>query len=273
MTIDEAPSIETAPRLSSRRAVARWLELLILFAAIPLIFWWTRTNPDLASDLLARVGVTGRLAEMIASGRLMIPTLLVFAIALLVVIVRDPGFDNRRLWNWNAGRREIPRILAIFIPGAALLSLSVWAFQPASPIITQAAARGLMLPALDPGASWLNLPRNKPQLWLLIMVAYPVVSVWPQEVLYRAFFHHRYRAILPTPAGRIIVGALAFAFMHIVFLNWLAPVLTLPGALLFAWTYERSKSLAAVSIEHALWGCLAFTIGIGWYFYGGNITG
>ena len=272
MTLD-ANTPSATPRPSRGVVVARWLELLILFVAIPAAFWWTRLNPGVAADALARVGVTGRLAQAIAGGRLMIPTLLVFTLLCLIWLIVDRRFPNRRLWNFRAGVRELPRILTLFIPGAAIVSLLVWLLQPGSRVVEQAAAYGLILPTLDANASWLRLPRQRPELWAMIMVLYPVFSVWPQEVVYRAFFHHRYRPILSNTLARILVSAFVFGFMHVVFQNWLAPLMTLVGGLLFAWTYERSRSLLAVTIEHALWGCLVFTIGIGWYFYGGSTGG
>ncbi len=250
--------------------LARWLELAILFLLIPAAFWWTRLNPGVAADALARVGITGRLAQAIAGGRLMIPTLLVFTLLCLIWLIVDRRFANRQLWNFRAAMREVPRILAIFLPGAAIVSGLVWVLQPGSAIVAEAAAYGLALPTLDPNARWLRLPLERTTLWLFIMVAYPVFSVWPQEVVYRAFFHHRYASILPGVLPRILLSALVFGFMHVVFLNWLAPAMTLLGGLLFAWTFERSRSLLAVTIEHALWGCLVFTIGIGWYFFGGR---
>lgn len=53
--------------------------------------------------------------------------------------------------------------------------------------------------------------------------------------------------------------------------NWLAVAMTMAGGGLFAWRYDRSRSLAAVWVEHALWGCLIFTIGLGRYFYLGAV--
>ncbi len=273
MTTDAEPTTNATPRPTRGVVVARWLELATLFIAIPAAFWWTRTNPGVAADWLGRIGITGRLAQAIAGGRLMIPTLLVFTLACLLWLIFDKRFANRQLWNFRAGVRELPRILTIFIPGATLVSLVLWLLQPGSAIVAEAAAYGLILPTLDPNATWLRLPLERTSLWLFIMVAYPVFSVWPQEVVYRAFFHHRYRSILPGVLPRILISALVFGFMHVVFLNWLAPAMTLAGGLLFAWTYERSRSLLAVSIEHALWGQLVFTIGIGWYFYGGSVPG
>ena len=37
---------------------------------------------------------------------------------------------------------------------------------------------------------------------------------------------------------------------------------------MFATTYQRYRSLALVCLEHAIYGCLIFTLGLGWYFYG-----
>ena len=267
---DDANTAAAEPRPARGVVVARWVELSALFLLIPAMFWWTRLNPGVAADALARVGITGRLARAIAGGRLMIPTLLLFALLCLIWLIVDRRFPNRRLWNFRAGMRDVPRILALFIPGAAIVSLIVWLLQPGSRIVAEAAEYGLILPTLDANATWLRLPLERPTLWIAIMILYPVLSVWPQEVVYRAFFHHRYAPILSNTLARILVSAFVFGFMHVVFLNWLAPLMTLAGGLLFAWTYERSKSLLAVTIEHALWGCLVFTIGIGWYFYGGS---
>jgi len=244
-----------------------WAELLVLFAAIPTAFWWTRMNQGVAAEWLAGIGLTGRLAEAVAGGRLMIPTLLFFGVFCLLVLIFDKRFENTRLWNIRAGLRDLPRILLVFVGVGGAVSLLVWQSQPGSWL----AGLAPWWPTVSENAAWLRLPREAPIVWGVIMVFYPVFSVWPQEVIYRAYFHHRYRSILAPTLARVLVGALVFGFMHIVFLNWLAPVMTLGGGLLFAWTYERTKSLFAASIEHALWGNLVFTTGIGWYFYGGNM--
>jgi membrane protease YdiL (CAAX protease family) len=67
----------------------------------------------------------------------------------------------------------------------------------------------------------------------------------------------------------ILTSTLAFSFMHIVLLNWIAPLFTLVGGLLFAATYRRSRSLLTAGFEHALFGCFNFTLGLGVYFYNG----
>jgi uncharacterized protein len=104
------------------------------------------------------------------------------------------------------------------------------------------------------------------------MVAYPVLSVYPQGILYRAFFFQRYAALFPGKWAMIVASAAAFAFLHIIFRNWLAVALTFAGGLLFAARYAETDSLFTSSFEHALYGCWLFTIGLGQYFYHGTIA-
>jgi hypothetical protein len=57
--------------------------------------------------------------------------------------------------------------------------------------------------------------------------------------------------------------------MHIIFGNVIAPLLTIPGGYLFCRTYARTGSLPAAAIEHAVYGDIVFTVGLGVYFYNG----
>lgn len=77
------------------------------------------------------------------------------------------------------------------------------------------------------------LPATHPVIWLLFLVLYPLLSVYPQELLYRAFFFSRYQAIFPNKRMMIAASALCFMFMHIVFGNGIALLSTLIGGVLF----------------------------------------
>jgi membrane protease YdiL (CAAX protease family) len=70
----------------------------------------------------------------------------------------------------------------------------------------------------------------------------------------------------------IVASAAAFAFLHIIFHNSLAMALTFVGGLLFAARYAQTRSLATSSVEHALYGCWLFTVGLGQFFYHGTIA-
>ncbi len=118
---------------------------------------------------------------------------------------------------------------------------------------------------LDPSHAF-GLVRERPWLWLLVVFAYPVLSVVPQEIVFRSFFLHRYKPSLGSEAAAVAGSGVAFAIAHVVLRNWLAVALTLVGGLLFARTYLRTRSLPAVAWEHALYGIALFTIGLGRYF-------
>ena len=68
----------------------------------------------------------------------------------------------------------------------------------------------------------------------------------------------------------VIASGLLFAFSHVVFRNWPAMALTLIGGVLFATTYRRTRSLLVCLVEHALYGLLIFTVGLGRYLYLGD---
>lgn len=180
-----------------------------------------------------------------------IPILWTCALYCLIVLVRDPAFDRRQLWNTAPLRRQLPQILALFAVGVVVVSVLVHQYAP---------------------QLFLLLPRTHPGLWLFIMVLYPLLSVYPQSLIYRAFLFHRYSPLLRCDARTgswilIAASAVTFALMHIVFHNWVAVALTLPGGILFATRYCSTRSLCASSIEHALYGCFLFTIGLGQFFY------
>ena len=180
----------------------------------------------------------------------MIPLLVLVALVCLLMLLRDPTFDRKQLGWGQVRRAHLSPVFAWFIVGAIGIVVFTWLWTP---------------------ERLFELPRRNVLLWAMIMVFYPLLSVYPQEILYRTFFFHRYSDLFPRPRVRIAASAAAFGYMHIVFENWIAVVLTLLGGLLFAKTYESTRSTLAVSFEHALYGCLIFTIGLGWYFYGGAV--
>ena len=126
------------------------------------------------------------------------------------------------------------------------------------------------------GLTWLLHPEDlfafpieRPWMWMLVMVLYPIVSALPQEFIYRTFFFHRYKDFFYFKNSDILLSALAFSFLHIVYGNWVAIGLSLGGGILFGMTYKRTKSLFWVAVEHIIYGWLIFTLGLGRYFFEG----
>jgi len=173
------------------------------------------------------------------------PRLLVLAIwavcgVCLIYLLRGRSFDRRLLHAWAAANWT-----ALFCRGAViigLLAVYTVVFEP---------------------QHFARLVREDTARWALLMLLYPVLSVLPQELIYRAFFFHRYRALFASERSMVLANAAFFAFGHIIFRNGAAVAVSFAVGLLWAGTYLRSRSLPAVTIEHALYGNLAFTLGLG----------
>lgn len=158
----------------------------------------------------------------------------------------DCGFDRRCLWNTEGLKERVRPIIIRAIIAFAFL--------------------GAVFAVMEPEALFAFMI-EQPQIWLVVIVLYPMLSALPQELLYRAFFFHRYGKVFKSERLKIHISALAFAFVHIIYMNYPAVFLTYGAGYLFARTYHESRSLLAVSFEHALYGCFIFTIGLGKYFY------
>jgi membrane protease YdiL (CAAX protease family) len=177
-----------------------------------------------------------------------IPALWVLLAYCLFILLHDPQFDRRRLWDTAGLRQFAPAILSLFAVAVVIGIALVLRYAP---------------------AVFLNLPRSNPLFWSLVMVLYPVLSVYPQGIVYRAFVFDRYRELFGPSWGIVLASATAFAYVHIVFRNPLALGLTFLAGLLFAIRYLQTGSLLVTSFEHALYGCAIFTIGLGrWFYYG-----
>jgi membrane protease YdiL (CAAX protease family) len=96
--------------------------------------------------------------------------------------------------------------------------------------------------------------------------------VYPQELIFRTYLFHRYRALFGSDRALVAASAVAFGLAHLFFANWWAPLLSTAGGWLFARTYLRTRSTLQATVEHGLWGDVVFTVGLGWYFYGGSIV-
>lgn len=104
---------------------------------------------------------------------------------------------------------------------------------------------------------------NKPLIWLLILFAYSIFSVYPQELIYRTLYFQRYEVLFKSKSLFIFLNAIVFSMAHLFFKNPLVLLMTFLGGILFALTYDKTKSTLLVSIEHAIYGCWLFTVGMG----------
>lgn len=47
-------------------------------------------------------------------------------------------------------------------------------------------------------------------MWALVIVLYPILSVYPQELIFRAFLFHRYAPLFGNGVGLVAASAAAF---------------------------------------------------------------
>jgi uncharacterized protein len=175
-----------------------------------------------------------------------IPILVAVALIAFLILRRFPNFSLAQLFQWSGARSQALSILARDAFFMLALGIAVWQFAP-----------DLLF----------SFVRRAPILWAALMILYPLFSVLPQEFLFRAYFFRRYHAVFGGGSAMIAASALAFGFVHIVFGNWLAVLLSAIGGILFSITYVRTASLTLVCLEHALFGNFLFTIGLGQFFY------
>jgi membrane protease YdiL (CAAX protease family) len=167
----------------------------------------------------------------------------------LVLLLMDSTFSLKRELARGVSAVSLASIVVVFLIGGGGIAAWVAHYHP----------------------DWfLEFPRNRPDTYWTIMLLYPLMSVPPQELVYRTFFFHRYGALFGHAWwAAIALNALLFGLGHIVVGTQLAIFGTMATGLLFALRYALTRSFWAVYLEHALWGALVFTVGLGRFFFTG----
>jgi len=109
-------------------------------------------------------------------------------------------------------------------------------------------------------------PRYHPRLWVTFLAVYCLLSVYPQALVFRAYFLERYAPLFPNASLLVAVNSVLFAWAHTIIDHPLVYALAFCGGILFAVTYLESRSITVTSLEHALYGAWLFTVGLGTYF-------
>lgn len=105
--------------------------------------------------------------------------------------------------------------------------------------------------------------RMDPWQFIIICGVYTLASVVPQSFIYRYFFFRRYHRLFPNDKVFLFVNGLLFSLAHLFFYNELVLLMTLIGGWTFCHTYLRTRSLGFSILEHALYGCWIYAIGLG----------
>ena len=180
-----------------------------------------------------------------------LPYLWIGSACALYYLAKYSTIEIKSFWTKFGSRQEIVEVICRLIVATAVLIPAALVFLNSDQLC--------------------YLPRQKPLLWGIIIVLYPIISAYPQGLIYRAFFHERYKIIFASPLTQMIASALLFGYGHIIFRNFLAIILATIGGLIFYRTYKKTNSLLLSSFEHAYYGLLVFTLGFGRFFYHGYV--
>ncbi|MFD1883749.1 CPBP family intramembrane glutamic endopeptidase [Paracoccus pacificus] len=210
-------------------------------------------------------------------------------------------FTDRRSWLWAEFVCLFvltPVVIAVFMPPRAMF-LALFAFSLAGLVLLwrtggfdwrgllrgwrripwgKVAAVGLIVLV----SGWIILSINRPQnlfsflltdpaRMLLVWAFYPFLSALPQELIFRVLFFHRYAALFPQRRPAILVNAAIFSLAHLMYWSPIVAVLTFLGGIVFARGYLE-RGFPTAWLMHAVAGNVLFAVGMGVYFYSGNVV-
>ena len=177
------------------------------------------------------------------------PVLLALAAVAAGLLAATPGFSFRELLRGPVLGEW--RIILLFTAVTAVSALAAaWALVP---------------------ERMFGIVRHRPELWVAIMVFYPVLSAAPQELIFRPLFFRRYGALFPNDGVAVLANAVAFGFGHLFYMNAVTIGLTTCAGIFFALAYLRHRSFLLAALLHGIAGQIVFTVGLGVFFYHGAI--
>jgi hypothetical protein len=177
-------------------------------------------------------------------------SLWLFALYCSFILHKTPGFSWRTAWNGTKiSARDFKIILLrFFVSTIGIIFLTL-----------------MIVPE-----RFFTFPAHRPFFWLIVMLLYPLLSALPQELIFRNFFFRRYTPLFPKEWHLAAASIFVFGFIHVVFHNPVSPLLSWLCGFFLVSSYLVHRSLKWVAIEHALYGDMVFTVGLGIYFLVGH---
>ena len=165
---------------------------------------------------------------------------------IFLLLRKNTDFKWRELISWSVPKGTMVSSAFIILISALLMLGYVWLFER---------------------DNLFNLPRANIWIFLAMVVFYPVFSAYGQEIIYRTFLFRRYSVIFPKAWQFVLLSALTFSFMHIVYYDPVSIILTFIGGLYFSWVYLSTRSVLYTAVLHGIFGMLVFGVGLGQYFW------
>ena len=179
----------------------------------------------------------------------MFTALFAFTALGLVLLWRTGGFEWRSLIRgWSRIRWDLVAALAVVVVVTGVTVL--WFTNP----------RAIF-----------HFARTQPAFLLVVFSLYPLLSALPQELIFRALFFHRYGRLMQSRRGAILLNASVFSLAHLMYWSPLVLVMTFFGGAIFARAYLL-RGFPSAWVLHAVAGNALFAVGMGVYFYSGNVV-
>jgi membrane protease YdiL (CAAX protease family) len=139
------------------------------------------------------------------------------------------------------------------------------------------AVLGFTLPRLSAMASWAFAPslalvggvflsglqhRLIPVDRLSFYLFYAAISAPAQEFLYRSFLFAELAVHGLSSSASILISALLYASMHLIYRDALTFALTFFGGLMWGFVFARTRSFLTVALSHAAIGVAAIRLGV-----------
>jgi membrane protease YdiL (CAAX protease family) len=172
--------------------------------------------------------------------------LLPVLVFIFLLLRQNPEFTWRELITWSVPRKTLYGSALIILAAALLMLGYVWMFER---------------------QNLFNLPRTNIWIFLAMCIFYPVFSAYSQEIIYRTFLSRRYGSIFPRGWQFVLISAVTFSFLHIVYYDPVSLILTFIGGLYFAWMYRLTRSVLFTSVLDGILGMIVFGVGVGQYFW------
>ena len=180
--------------------------------------------------------------------KLIHPSILVLPIlvGIFMYLRRLPDFKFRDLIKFSVSKKEFQLHMLTAAIVIAFMFIAVYLFDR---------------------ENLFNLLKANPFILLMLCIFYPIFSAYGQEIIYRTFLFHRYRALFKTDLLLVLTSGIAFGFVHIVYYSHLSIILTFILGVYLAKTYLKTKSVLFAAILHGIYGNMVFLVGLGSYFW------
>ena len=159
---------------------------------------------------------------------------------------KDRSFDIYRLTKTEGFSKQLRVTLSILLPSTFAVGLILNGFAP---------------------EILFKLPKEEFARWLGISACYCLLAAYPQELIYRAYFFHRYRSLFRSGRSRTLMNAVCFGLAHLAFGGWFAVFVAGLIGIALAINYARTHSILQSAVEHALWAFALLSLGVASFFF------